>query len=363
MARPNKIGLDYFSFDCDFFNDPKIKILQAKYGPDGLTLYIKILTEIYSQYGYYFPVNEDSILLIAGELNLPFDKVNEIIEFQVSKNLFSDVLYNSQQILTSVRIQRQYLSGTEKRSSISLQHEYLLIDPIKEKSNSHRAEILLNGLGMPKHEFRDTITSIKDGNYNQIESESEIESEIEIESESEIEMSQKSFLKNEVDFVKNLFNSYTKIHDPNYDLWIEPVLKEAHKVREGMTLDQNFEVIKEHFKLLKGKDKLNSGYLIDSIQSKITTKHQEILSIAKQRALKEAERLKREELERAKAEEESKRDEQLEKIQRFYDEFGNEMTDSEKVKLSKCLVENRFLSATPIVDSVKERLGMPVNEV
>lgn len=36
MARDRKEGLDYFSFDCDFFSDRKIKRLRAKFGTDGV---------------------------------------------------------------------------------------------------------------------------------------------------------------------------------------------------------------------------------------------------------------------------------------------------------------------------------------
>ena len=44
MARPQKDGLLYFSFDTDFFYaDSRIKVLKARYGSDGLIFYIYLL--------------------------------------------------------------------------------------------------------------------------------------------------------------------------------------------------------------------------------------------------------------------------------------------------------------------------------
>lgn len=39
MPRPRKNGLDYFPLDVDFLDDPKIKILKARYGRDGIVFY------------------------------------------------------------------------------------------------------------------------------------------------------------------------------------------------------------------------------------------------------------------------------------------------------------------------------------
>lgn len=44
MPRPRKNGLDYFPLDVDFLDDPKIKILKARYGRDGIVFYIYLLS-------------------------------------------------------------------------------------------------------------------------------------------------------------------------------------------------------------------------------------------------------------------------------------------------------------------------------
>ena len=39
MARRKQEGNRFFRLDVDFFSDKKVKILKARYGADGVTLY------------------------------------------------------------------------------------------------------------------------------------------------------------------------------------------------------------------------------------------------------------------------------------------------------------------------------------
>lgn len=48
MARRRQEGNLFFRLDVDFFSDRKVKILKARYGADGITLYLYLLCEIYS---------------------------------------------------------------------------------------------------------------------------------------------------------------------------------------------------------------------------------------------------------------------------------------------------------------------------
>ena len=43
MARRKQEGNRFFRLDVDFFSDKKIKILKARYGADGITLYMYLL--------------------------------------------------------------------------------------------------------------------------------------------------------------------------------------------------------------------------------------------------------------------------------------------------------------------------------
>jgi len=70
MARPRKEGMDYFSFDVDFFTgSKKIKILKARYGADGIVIYLYLLCEIYKN-GYYLKVDDDFEFVISDEAGL-----------------------------------------------------------------------------------------------------------------------------------------------------------------------------------------------------------------------------------------------------------------------------------------------------
>lgn len=107
MARPIKSGLDYFPFDVDFFLDKKIKRLRAKFGTDGIAVYMYLLCEIYRN-GYYIEYDEDLILDIADELNISEGSTTQIMNYLLSRSLLDDTLAKSVKVLTAASIQRRY---------------------------------------------------------------------------------------------------------------------------------------------------------------------------------------------------------------------------------------------------------------
>lgn len=116
MARPKKTGLDYFPLDVDFFSDKKIKILKARYGTDGITIYMYLLCEIYKTNGYYLPWDEDYKYIIAGDLNLTDGLIEQVLKFLVERSLFDSKLFYSDTILTSPAIQRRFQSAVKERA-------------------------------------------------------------------------------------------------------------------------------------------------------------------------------------------------------------------------------------------------------
>ena len=95
MARPRKIGLDYFPFDTDFFEDNKIRILKARYKGDGVFMYIFLLTEIYrSDNGYYIQVDEDFEYILSDQLFMDINKVKQVLNFLLKRSLFNDKLFS-----------------------------------------------------------------------------------------------------------------------------------------------------------------------------------------------------------------------------------------------------------------------------
>lgn len=115
MARPQKKGLDYFPLDTDFFSNPKIKILKARYGVDGISIYIYLLCQIY-QNGYYIEFNEDFQYIMSDDLNMGIDKVKQVLKFLLERSLFDNKLFQSDTILTSAGIQRRFQLAVKERA-------------------------------------------------------------------------------------------------------------------------------------------------------------------------------------------------------------------------------------------------------
>lgn len=108
MARPAKVGLDYFPFDVNFINDIRIrKLMQHMNGGRGLSVYIDMLSHIY-RHGYFFNYDDDTPFIIAADLYEDEDFVRDVIQFCLKLGLFDQYFYNIYRILTSHGIQMRY---------------------------------------------------------------------------------------------------------------------------------------------------------------------------------------------------------------------------------------------------------------
>ena len=114
MARPTKLGLDYFPHDTHTDEDTALQLLEAEFGLDGYAVYFKLLESIYAQ-GYAKQWGEDECLLFAkkmGAVTVP--KLSEIIKGCIRRSLFDEGIYNLFQILTSKAIQLRWLEAKRK---------------------------------------------------------------------------------------------------------------------------------------------------------------------------------------------------------------------------------------------------------
>ncbi|MFV0519752.1 MAG: DUF4373 domain-containing protein [Lachnospirales bacterium] len=129
MARDRtiKVGLDYFSHDIDLAQDVKVKLLKAKYGLVAYAIYLRLLEEVYGDKGYFLQVDEDVHILFCDDNKISYDEYILILNECIEKGLFNKSLYEKYSILTSKRIQLNYLAGTERRKEISMIQEYLLV--------------------------------------------------------------------------------------------------------------------------------------------------------------------------------------------------------------------------------------------
>jgi len=125
--RTFKTGLDYFSFDVDFFEDEKIEFVSAKFGELGELILIKLLCRIYRN-GYFIEFGEDEQLLFAkrsGE-NITIELVSQVVDEALKRNFFSKEHFEKYQILTSNGIQKRYFEATQRRKEIPIFSEYLI---------------------------------------------------------------------------------------------------------------------------------------------------------------------------------------------------------------------------------------------
>lgn len=120
MARPTKIGLDYFPFDVDFFDDEKIEAISGEFGLKGELVVIKLLCAIYRN-GYF--IMWDELLKMKLIKRLPGvskELLEQIVLRLVKWGFFNEGLFNSDSVLTSNGIQSRYSEATKRRSGSSI---------------------------------------------------------------------------------------------------------------------------------------------------------------------------------------------------------------------------------------------------
>lgn len=168
MARTEKSGLDYFSHDTDLFEDRKVKFLKAKHKLIGYAVYMRLLENIYKENGYYIEFNERDLIMFSDENYLDTNLCKDIIDICLDENLFDKALFNKYKILTSKRIQKNYLKGCEKRKSILLIEDFLLVNPFEILGEKPKLKIDISPLDKI-NSINVGINRINDG-INQIDS-------------------------------------------------------------------------------------------------------------------------------------------------------------------------------------------------
>ncbi len=117
MARPIKLGLDYFPHDTHSNDDIALALIEAEFGIAGYAVYFKLLEFIYSQgYAALWGADERSLFYHKlGAVGVSERKASEIIKGLVRRSLFDKGVLNSFQILTSKSIQLRWLEARRKK--------------------------------------------------------------------------------------------------------------------------------------------------------------------------------------------------------------------------------------------------------
>lgn len=228
MARAGKVGIDYFSHDTDIMSDNKIRFIKAKHGLLGYAVFFRLLENIYSENGYFVKVDEKFNILFADENKIDLNVYILILNDCIEEGLFNKELYLKHKILTSKRIQINYIAATERRKSIEVVKEYLLINIIEYKNSNNKCSVNILSLN-------DNILELNTCKSTQKEKEKEKESisfyvqhhHLKL-TETEREELIKKYSKKDVDDmikkIKSLSAAYLSKYDNMFliiDAWIE----------------------------------------------------------------------------------------------------------------------------------------------
>lgn len=132
MARPVDSSLEYFSLDVDFFDDPKILMIEEQFGVKGGYVATRLLCMIYRN-GYFIEWNDDMALVIAKRVGngISHTCVIDIVNALVKRSFFDKTLFNRCAILTSRGIQKRWLKVvTDAKRKAKLNPDYDLTSEI-----------------------------------------------------------------------------------------------------------------------------------------------------------------------------------------------------------------------------------------
>ena len=140
MSRPNKIGLDYFPFDVDFFQDEKIEAISGEFGIKGEITVIKLLCAVYRN-GYFIEWNEMLKMKLLNNLpGISSELLDQIVNRLVKWGFFNEDLFNSVKILTSRGIQLRFQEATIRRKNNAVSN-YSLLSAVNVCNNKDNANI------------------------------------------------------------------------------------------------------------------------------------------------------------------------------------------------------------------------------
>lgn len=128
----NSNGIDYFSFNVDFFNDDKLQLIEAEFGIKGSYIAVRLLCKIYHE-GYYYQWGDDECLLFAKNIGngIVSNTVKEVLAGLVKRSFFDKGVFDRFGVITSAGIQRRYFEAVKRRQNVEVRAELLLIDVSK----------------------------------------------------------------------------------------------------------------------------------------------------------------------------------------------------------------------------------------
>jgi hypothetical protein len=125
MARPRKSGLDYYPLDVNF--DKKYRLMRAKFGFAGVGFVDVIHREIYKN-SYYLEWDDDFVTLISHAFNSNNADIEMYLQHTIEYLFFDKKIFDQYSILTSAEIQSRFIFASQKRTSINMYKQLMLVD-------------------------------------------------------------------------------------------------------------------------------------------------------------------------------------------------------------------------------------------
>lgn len=127
--RIKKQGLDYFPLDTDIMQNRLVRRIMKREGDGAFTVFLGVLSLIYSGEGYYVQVDPMFYDDLAASL---FEKdaadVERIIRLALDYGLFDAGMFARYGILTSEHIQQQYLFCIRRRRKRAIDPRFCLYE-------------------------------------------------------------------------------------------------------------------------------------------------------------------------------------------------------------------------------------------
>lgn len=130
MARKSEIGIEYFPMNSDIIHNPKVKLVVAEFGIKTWAVLLPLYCKIYREKGYWIDwSDEDSKLLFAqDESKIEIKVLDEIVTGCIRRSLFNKGVFDLFGVLTSDRIQENYLTAKKRNQSVSFIGEFAVKD-------------------------------------------------------------------------------------------------------------------------------------------------------------------------------------------------------------------------------------------
>lgn len=137
MARPIKVGIDYFGLDVS--PDEKVEYIESTYEAEGYYLWIKLLQRIYGA-GFYIEWNKYQAAAMKKSTGIRVERIEEILFGCLEVGIFSQELFDKYSIITSRGIQKRFCTAAAKRTQVEIIPEYVLHDELWKWFHGNKSE-------------------------------------------------------------------------------------------------------------------------------------------------------------------------------------------------------------------------------